>query len=294
MRKTTPLFQMFAISFFSFLILLQLPFSSNFLINTPVFHKSEQSFNGEIVFLSDTQDPIWIETLLLEENDNVIARELIFNEIIKSKPGIVIHLGDIVAFGYKDASWKPIDNFLNRLLINGIGFYPTLGNHELLLFSDVGEKNFNNRFPFYSKTVYSIKNCDTEIILLNSNFSEMTHSEIEEQQLWYINTLNSLEADSTITTIIVGTHHPPFTNSTIVSPNKQVKDCFVESFINNSKCKVFISGHSHAFEHIKYKGKDFFVIGGGGGLQHPMLLGKDSEFKDIYILHKHQQECSTI
>jgi len=53
--------------------------------------------DGEIIFLSDTQEPIWIETFLLDENKNLIAREQIFNETIKERPTKVIHLGDIVA-----------------------------------------------------------------------------------------------------------------------------------------------------------------------------------------------------
>jgi len=264
-------------------VLPQLPLPLQNVNEYPVFQKSEHfDSNEEIVFISDTQEPIWIETILLDRNNNLIARDLIFKEIVRNNPRKVIHLGDIVAFGYKDESWKPIDNYLDKLLEKNIGFYPTLGNHELLLFSDAGEEQFNKRFPFYSKTGYSINNGETEIILLNSNFSKMTEEEIEKQQSWYKNKLDELEKNSTISAIVIGTHYPPFTNSKIVSPDEDVQKLFVPLFLKSKKGKLFISGHCHAFEHFKQKGKDFLVIGGGGGLQQPLYVGDEAKWKDGY------------
>ncbi len=283
MKKHNPIFQLLLVSLITILVLPQLPLPLQKVNEYPVFQKSEHfDSNEEIVFISDTQEPIWIETILLDRNNNLIARELIFKEIVKDNPRKVIHLGDIVAFGYKDESWKPIDNYLNRLLEKNIEFYPTLGNHELLLFSDAGEEQFNKRFPFYSKTGYSINNGATEIILLNSNFSKMTEKEIKQQQIWYKNKLDELEKDSIISAIIVGTHYPPFTNSKIVSPDEDVQKFFVPLFIKSKKAKLFISGHCHAFEHFKQKGKDFLVIGGGGGLQQPLDVGDEAKWKDEY------------
>lgn len=201
---------------------------------------------------------------------------------MEDNPSKVIHLGDIVAFGYKDESWKPIDYYLNRLLKKEIEFYPTLGNHELFIFSDAGEEQFNKRFPFYSRTGYSVNNGETEIILLNSNFSKMTEKEISKQTIWYKNKLNELEKDSTISVIIVGTHYPPFTNSKIVSPSEDVQKLFVPLFLKSKKGRLFLSGHCHAFEHFKHEGKDFLVIGGGGGLQQPLYVGTEAKWKDEY------------
>ena len=283
MKKPNPILLILLVSLVTILVLPQLPIPIQSFHEYPVFQKPKYSDNkGEIVFISDTQEPIWIETILLDRNSNLVARNLIFDEIVEDNPSKVIHLGDIVAFGYKNKSWKPIDNHLNKLLEKKIEFYPTLGNHELLLFSDAGEEQFNKRFPFYSKTGYSIKNGETEIILLNSNFSKMTEEEIEQQQSWYKNKLDVLEKDSTISAIIIGTHYPPFTNSKIVSPDEDVQKLFVPLFIQSKKAKLFISGHCHAFEHFKYEGKDFLVIGGGGGLQQPLYVGNEAKWKDKY------------
>ncbi len=283
MKKHNPILQILLISLVTTLLLPQLPLPIQTPYEYPVFQKSEIDHdNSEIIFISDTQEPIWIETVLLDRNKNLVARDLIFDEIIKANPSSVVHLGDVVAFGYKDDSWKPIDNYLKRLLDKEIEFYPTLGNHELLFFSDAGEEQFNKRFPFYSKTGYSIKNGETEIILLNSNFSKMDEEEIETQQTWYRSQLDRLEKDSTISVIIVGTHYPPFTNSKVVSPDEDVQKLFVPLFIQSKKAKLFISGHCHAFEHFEHKGKDFLVIGGGGGLQQPLYVGAGAKWKDKY------------
>jgi hypothetical protein len=283
LKKIKPILPLLLIAIVTLLTLPQLPIPLVDVGDYPVFKKIDSSKNDKkIVFVSDTQEPIWIETFLLDRNNNENARDLIFEEIIKNRPNKVIHLGDIVAFGYKDDSWKPIDNYLKKFLENDIQFYPTLGNHELLLFSDAGEKQFQKRFPFYSRTGYSINNGEIEIILLNSNFSEMTNKEIKQQQKWYKKRLKELEKDSTISVVIVGTHHSPFTNSKIVSPNEDVQKLFVTPFLKSKKGKLFISGHCHAFEHFKHEGKDFLVIGGGGGLQQPLYIGEEARWKDEY------------
>ena len=113
---------------------------------------NEINLSEKIIFMSDTQSPIWIETLVLDRNNNELAREKIFSEILSLNPGAVFHFGDLVSLGFYENDWESIDNFTDSLSNNGIGFYPTLGNHELFLYPKVGEKNFIARYPPYSKT----------------------------------------------------------------------------------------------------------------------------------------------
>lgn len=281
MSKTKIIIGIFVLSLI--FIMFQLPWPVKTERNHPIIERIDSlNREGEIIFLSDTQEPIWVETILLDENSNLIARDQIFSEIISQKPAKVVHLGDIVALGYYDEDWRPIDNYLKKLLEENIEFYPTLGNHELMFFSEMGEKNFLERFPFYSKIGYSVNNGTTEVIILNSNFSKMTTREIVEQQEWYINKLIELEQDSTINAVVVGCHHSPFTNSKIVDPDEKVEQLFVPPFIEFQKCKLFLSGHCHSFEHFKYKGKDFLVLGGGGGLQQPLYVGSEAKWEDQY------------
>jgi hypothetical protein len=51
---------------------------------------------------------------------------------------------------------------------------------------------------------------------------------------------------------------------------------------------LFLSGHCHGFEHYKIGGKDFMVIGGGGGLHQPLKQGEGclpdlaSDYKPLF------------
>jgi hypothetical protein len=112
------------------------------------------------------------------------------------------------------------------------------------------------------------------VILLNSNFRSLSNTEDTAQINWYKRTLTSLDADSSIRFIISGCHHSPYTNSRIVSSSLSVRQKFVPHFIKSTKSILFLSGHSHNFEHFKQQGKDFFVIGGGGGLHQPLKHGE--------------------
>jgi len=49
-----------------------------------------------------------------------------------------------------------------------------------------------------------------------------------------------------------------------------VQQHFVPSFMQSKKCVLFLSGHSHNFESFKMGGKQFLVIGGGGGVHQPL------------------------
>jgi predicted phosphodiesterase len=261
-----------------FLILI-LSFLTNSAGQCPRFHRPN---SGVIVFLSDTQSPMWIESLFLQRNKNDQAREMIFKDIIKQNPRAVCHLGDLVARGYSSRQWSVIDSFSSKLQFLNIPFYPIPGNHEYFLFAAKGIANFQQRFPSANLTGYSIKINTLAIILLNSNFSRMSDTEINTQQSWYQLTLNGYSLDTTITSIIVGCHHSPYTNSRIVSPDENVQSMFLPSFIKNDKCKVFISGHAHTFEHFRQDNKDFIVCGGGGALQHPLLIGDKRRWPDMY------------
>jgi hypothetical protein len=60
-----------------------------------------------------------------------------------------------------------------------------------------------------------------------------------------------------------------------VKPSKEVQQRFVPLFLASAKSRLFLSGHCHGFEHYQVGGKDFMVIGGGGGLHQPLRQGTD-------------------
>ncbi len=234
------------------------------------------------VFVSDTQDPLWVETLFLEENRNTEARARIFESILADQPAALFHCGDLVALGSLGSEWGVIDSFLTQLRSRSIPFYPALGNHDLLLFPRIGRENFAKRSPVDATTGYVRRLGPVAVIMLNSNFFYLCGAEERRQQAWYEETLDALDADSDVKWIIVGCHHSPYTNSTIISPSSSVQQHFVPAYVKSRKGVLFLSGHSHAFEHFIHSGKDFMVIGGGGGLQHPLRRGSEARWTDLF------------
>ena len=228
-----------------------------------------------IAFASDTQAPMLVETIWLKAHHNRAATKMIFNNILNSRPGSLFLLGDVVNLGYSNRQWKPIDGYLKNLRSNNINVHAILGNHEVMGRSKKGQQKFQTRFPDHSRTGYVEIKDSVAIVLLNSNFKTLSANEDEEQVTWYKNTIEKLDADSSIQYIITACHHSPYTNSKIVGCSKDVQQKFVPAYIASKKSCLFLSGHCHGFEHYQMQGKDFMVIGGGGGLHQPLRQGEN-------------------
>lgn len=242
----------------------------------------------EIAFASDTQAPMWVETLWLKSHNNRTATKKLFEDITKRRPRSLFLLGDVVNLGYSNKQWKPMDAYLKLLRDTGVTVHAILGNHEVMGQPGKGERKFQQRFPDHNRTGYVQVVDSVAVVLLNSNFKNLTEAENKQQVEWYKKTLKELDADPSIQFIITGCHHSPYTNSKIVGANKTVQEYFVKPFLASPKSALFLSGHSHNFEHYKMKGKDFMVIGGGGGLHQPLRNGADcfadeaSDYKPLF------------
>lgn len=249
--------------------------------------KSQQTTTADstlLVFASDTQKPMWIETLWLKSNHNKEATEKIFGEVAQRRPKALFLLGDVVNLGYSNRQWKAMGGYLKNLRSKGVTVCAALGNHEVMGRAKKGEEKFQTFFPDHVRTGF-VKVVDSvAVVLLNSNFGKMGPADDAIQLNWYQQTLHHLDADSSIHFIITGCHHSPFTNSKIVGCSKEVEQKFVEPFLRSQKSQLFLSGHSHNFEHFKKSGKDFLVIGGGGGLHQP--LKKDQSLHDLATEYK--------
>jgi hypothetical protein len=241
-----------------------------------------------IAFASDTQAPLWVESLFLKEKNNRKATSLVFGEITRAHPLGLFIFGDVVSLGCKNKAWTAMDVYLATARKSGIPVCAALGNHDLMRRPTTGMRKFQKRFPQHSPTGYLEVMDSVAIILLNSNFSIMTKAEIKKQEQWLIDTLNALDHNAAVKAVIMGCHHSPYTNSKIVKPSTEVQEQFVKPFLASKKAKLFISGHAHAFEYYKMQGKDFLVIGGGGGLHQPLNTGKDklddqaSQYKPMF------------
>jgi predicted phosphodiesterase len=225
--------------------------------------------NDTLIFVSDTQAPLFAETLIHKTPFNQKATKMIFDDILSKRPQNVFLLGDIVAAGSKPRRWLPVDKFLDSIRRNNGNVWACLGNHEYIYNARSGVSAFQKRFPQHSKTGYYVIRDSVAIVLLNSSFSKLTVDEQNKQQQFYITTLAALDQNDSVKTIIVACHHSPYSNSLVVGSNLNVQETFVKPFLKTNKCSLFLSGHSHNFEHFKIEGKTFLVIGGGGGIgQH--------------------------
>jgi hypothetical protein len=229
-----------------------------------------------IAFASDTQEPMWIEKLWLKSDNNLQATKMIFKDVDSLRPKAFFILGDVVSLGKSKSAWKNIDKYIGNCVKDSIPVYATLGNHEVMFNSKKGIRNFRKRFTAYDPSGYAEIVDSVAVILLNSNFAVMQPDEIAQQNTWYQAELNRLDNDPSIKMIIVGCHHSPYTNSTIVTPSQGVRQNFVPPFIRSKKAVLFLSGHSHNFESFKMQGKYFLVIGGGGGLHQPLRANNET------------------
>lgn len=242
----------------------------------------------EILFLSDTQAPMWVEKLVLRTHQNTKATQTIFAEILRIRPAVLYWLGDIVSLGYRNNKWRIIDQFLLKCTEANTAVYAIMGNHDVMGRPRKGARNFQQRFPEHSPTGY-VKTTDAiAVVMLNSNFSILSAAELVKQQTWYQQTLDELDADPEIKVVIVTCHHAPYSNSKLVGSSTLVQQRFVPPYIKSQKAKLFITGHSHAFERYEFDGKTFLVIGGGGGLRQPLnvspsrLPDKATEYKPMF------------
>lgn len=229
--------------------------------------------NSVLAFAADTQAPMFVETILLRSHNNRKATKLLFEDVLQRHPAAFFLLGDLVNLGYSIRQWRPIDRYVEALRTAGIPVHAILGNHEVMARPREGMRKFQERFPDHQPTGYVVCLGEVAVVLVNSNFSTLSVNEDVTQTLWYQKTLEALDEDNRISFIITGCHHSPFTNSRIVKRSKDVEEKFVPHYLRSRKSCLFLSGHCHAYEHYKVEGKDFLVIGGGGGLKQPLRQG---------------------
>jgi len=237
----------------------------------------------EVVFVSDTQAPMFFETLRLLADRNEEATAKILGQISR-EPNLaaVFMLGDMTSSASTDEKWRTIDDFLAQMRKGGAPVYAAMGNHDYLWSPKKGLSNCRKRFPELASTWYSVSLGALTVIILNSNFGNLTTTEQAKQAAFYEKALAQAEADPGIKAVIVCCHHAPYTNGRINEPLARAQTDFVPPFLKSRKCLLFLSGHAHAAEHFMHGGKPFLVLGGGGGLLHPLFIGPDRKYEDLF------------
>ncbi len=235
-----------------------------------------------LYFISDCQQPLPIEKIRLKPNRNEEARDSLFADLIRQQPRNLFLLGDLTSTGSNKNSWNPIKKLQLSLGRLNTHLYAIPGNHEYYTNARRGLQNFKEQFPEVPLFGYCVKKDSVAIVMLNSNFNKLSSTEIQRQQVWYMATMDSLEADNGIKMILLCSHHSPYTNSKIVKPSKEVAKFFLPKFFDSPKSMLYISGHSH---NLEFFGRDsekyFLVIGGGGGLTQPLYAADLRLFTDL-------------
>ena len=261
--------------------IIQLAFLFSVIFANAGYSQTKRAINSNaLYFLSDCQQPIIFEEILLKPYKNIEGRDSLFTDILKHNPESIFLLGDMVSKGSSRKKWTPIDKFLVSLKERHGKVYPIPGNHEYLVSAGKGMKNYLKRFPAESLQGYCVRTDSLAIVMLNSNFKKMTPFQRTRQNKWFLKLMDSLDIDKSVLGIVVCTHHAPYSNSKVVGSSTDVQKEFLPHFINSAKAKLFITGHSHNLEYFKIQDKDFLVIGGGGGLAQPLLTGDKQIYKD--------------
>jgi hypothetical protein len=138
-----------------------------------------------LVFLSDTQAPLWFEKLYLQHDDNEKATPLIFSNIPQEQNiSAVIHGSDLTSHSSDKRSWSQIRPFMDSLQARSIPFLAAKGNHDYFFSASAAIRKFKKYVPESCSDYFSRKFGPGAIVLLNSNFWQLPHSLIVRQRTW--------------------------------------------------------------------------------------------------------------
>lgn len=234
-----------------------------------------------IAVIADTQAPQRIEMLWSEDERNREATGILFDCLLKERVSGVFMLGDLVAMGSKEEQWQPVDYFIAALRRKSTNVYAVPGNHDYSFPASAGITELYRRFPRARATVQTYTINSVAMVLVDANYNHLSRERKEAQTIRYRQCLDSLQNDAAVRAIIVCTHQPPYTNSTGVKPAKEVQQRLVPDYLSTPKAVLFLSGHSHNMERFYCQGKDFLVVGGGGGLEQPLLPPEKQRYHDL-------------
>jgi len=233
--------------------------------------------------IGDTQPTLLIEKLIGRESNNQETKKLL-KFLAQKDINLLVHLGDAVNNGSKKSAWRQFDNWMSPISKKNTPVMLALGNHDYWGSNKKALKNITKRFEqikvssWYSRVYQNIG-----LIWLNTNKSELEDSQWIDQKNWFESKLNNYESDDSIKAIIVFGHHPPFSNSTVISDTEEIKQTFLPAFFKSKKTKAMISGHAHGYEHFVKKNKHFIISAGGGGPRPKNYLANNEQrHQDVY------------
>jgi hypothetical protein len=234
--------------------------------------------SGRFAVLGDLQRTSRLE--FWRESNPEESRHLV-EEIAARRPDFVVALGDLVFHGSSARDWARFDALTAPLSEAGIPILPILGNHDYGLRPRIALRNFFERFPTLAGRHW---HADTYgplgLLFLDSNEREVGRVAWREQAAWFGETLGRFDAEPAVAGVLVFSHHPPYTNSTVTGDGAHVQRTFVPPFALARKTLAMVSGHVHSFERFVRGGKAYLVAGGGGGPRVRLARGASARHGD--------------
>ena len=213
------------------------------------------------VMLSDTQRAMPAE---FWRKDSPAERRRVAQAVADEDPAFVVNAGDLTCHGSYPEEWRRFHEEQEPLFSRRIPYYPALGNHDYYGDRAVALRNFFTHFPYLGgRRWYEVRFPPVLVVILDSNFDQLTGEEARTQDHWLEKTLAAAEADAELRHVILCFHHPPFTNAKLYAGSEDARKRFVSRI--TPKVKVVFSGHVHTYERFVRDGVQFVVSGGAGG-----------------------------
>jgi Icc-related predicted phosphoesterase len=217
---------------------------------------------GRFAIIGDVQPTSKVE---FWRKSNARERVQLIQQITMEAPDFLAIVGDLVFCGSSAANWTAFDTLATPLYDARVPVFPLLGNHDYGIVRHAALKHFFTRFPhlerchWFSRTYGPLG-----LIFLDSNARRLPMAQWRRQVRWYKQELQRFEQRPDIRGVLVLLHHPPYTNSVLVSDDLAVQRAFVPPFMQAGKTLAMVSGHVHSYERFTRAAKTFLVTGGGG------------------------------
>lgn len=242
--------------------------------------------SSTIILLGDTQRTLWFE-FWREQNDEI--REQIFPQILSHRPSSVVMLGDLVNWGASVDEWSYFDGISKTARDANVEFITLMGNHEYYGSNSSAFKNISARFSdmraamAYRRTWYSKVADSIAFLILDSNFGELSDEQKDMQKAWLDSVVLAFDKTPSVLNIVLCTHHPAYTNSTVVHDEPNVQGFIKDALLRSDKITLAASGHAHTYEHFLVDNTlNVIVSGGGGGPRQELASAKDMIHHDLY------------
>ena len=229
--------------------------------------------HAPLAVLGDTQRTSVQECLIGREVNDAAQRALL-RDLIRRRPGALVHAGDMVFDGSALAHWQYFDWLMRGFRRLRVPILPVLGNHEYWGLDTDALAHLRARFPSLAPDAWSVVRWGAvAVVRLDSNEDALGAAAWERQRGWFVQTLATLDADPSVRGVLVVQHHPPYTNSPIIDGHEGVRRDLLEPFCRSRKTLTMLSGHAHGYERFERgpqegcgdRARQLVITGGGGG-----------------------------